>query len=208
MKLLILGSTGRVGRLLTQQALEAGHEVTAFLRDPAKLQLKHARLTVYVGDARRPEQIKAAMLGQNAVLSALGHNSTKTGQVLTEATKAVLAGLTDNQRFISLTGDGVGDPNDPPAKLGGRLVNLAVKLIPGGVFADGKAHADLLQASSANWILVRSPRMTSGERTDYSAGYLPVGFGTHANRADVAAFMLAGLSDNTWLRQAPIITSR
>lgn len=208
MKVLILGATGKVGRILTQQALEAGYEVTAFVRDPAKLPLKHKHLSTYVGDARWPEQIKAAMLGQNAVVSTLGHNSVKTGQVLTAATQAVLTNLTEYQRFISLTGDGVRDPKDPPAKLGGRLVNLVVKLLPGGVFEDGKAHAGLLRASRAKWVLVRSPRMTSGPRTAYRVGYLPVGFKTHVSRADVAAFMLHNLTDNTWLRQMPIIISQ
>ena len=37
MRLIIFGSTGSVGRLLVEQALQDNHLVTAFLRDPAKL---------------------------------------------------------------------------------------------------------------------------------------------------------------------------
>lgn len=208
MKVLVLGATGKVGRLAVAAALDRGHEVTAFVRDPSKLKLRHPKLTIFTGNALDPAQIKAAMMGHNAVISTLGHNSPKTGPVLTTATKAVLANLTPDQRFISLTGDGVGDPNDPKPGLGGRLVNAVVKILPGGVFADGKAHADLLRSSRTNWILVRSPRMTGSPAThNYRAGYLKIGFTTHATRSDVAAFMLDCLIEATWLQKAPIIAS-
>lgn len=50
MKLLIFGSTGSIGRQLVEQALERGHTVTAFARDPAKLDIKHAHLKFAQGD--------------------------------------------------------------------------------------------------------------------------------------------------------------
>jgi len=46
MKLLIFGSTGSIGRELVKQALEQGHTVTAFARDPAKFDIKHTNLQV------------------------------------------------------------------------------------------------------------------------------------------------------------------
>ena len=44
MRLIIFGSTGSVGRLLVEQALQDNHLVTAFLRDPAKLSVSHSNL--------------------------------------------------------------------------------------------------------------------------------------------------------------------
>jgi NAD(P)-dependent dehydrogenase (short-subunit alcohol dehydrogenase family) len=46
MRILIFGATGGTGRELVTQALEQGHEVTAFIRSPAKLTLQDARLRV------------------------------------------------------------------------------------------------------------------------------------------------------------------
>ena len=46
MKLIIFGSTGSIGRQLVKQALEQGHMVTAFTRDPARVDIKHANLEV------------------------------------------------------------------------------------------------------------------------------------------------------------------
>jgi hypothetical protein len=209
MKLLILGSTGKVGRLLVAQALEQGHEVVAFLRTPAKLAIRHPRLRVIIGDARDDHMIASAMTGCDAVVSALGHNSAKTTDVLTAATRAVLANLTAKQRFISLTGYGVADPHDPKHTFGGRLQNELIKRIPGEMFLDGERHARLLRQSHAHWILVRAPRMSGDPAThDYRTGYFPIKLSTTASRADVADFMLSNLTSDEWLGQAPLIASR
>lgn len=209
MKLLILGSTGKVGQLLVAQALEQGHEVTAFLRTPAKLSLRHAHLGVIVGDARDGHMIAAAMIGQDAIISALGHNSARKTDVLTAATHAILANLTDRQRVISLTGYGVADPHDPKPTLGGRLQNELIRRIPGEMSLDGERHADLLRQSHAQWVLVRAPRMSGGPIThDYRTGYFPVKLSTTVSRADVADFMLFNLTSNEWLGQAPLVAAR
>ena len=70
MKLLILGATGRTGRLVTEKALSRGHDVTAFVRTPS-LQARE-RLTIVVGDPRRIEDLSAVLPGHDAVVSCLG----------------------------------------------------------------------------------------------------------------------------------------
>jgi putative NADH-flavin reductase len=72
MKLLVFGATGGTGGRLVQQALEQGHVVTAFARDPRKIRLTHENLRVVQGDILRPESVETAVAGQEAVLSALG----------------------------------------------------------------------------------------------------------------------------------------
>src|SRR6266436_9262191 len=73
MRLLIIGATGGTGRELVKQALERGHQVTAFVRTPARLRLAHERLTVVRGDVLDRSSVEAAVRGHDAVLSALGH---------------------------------------------------------------------------------------------------------------------------------------
>lgn len=72
MKLLVFGATGGTGKELVRQALQQGHVVTAFARDPGKIQLAHDELRVVRGDILEPESIETAVAGQDAVLSALG----------------------------------------------------------------------------------------------------------------------------------------
>src|SRR5215468_7308312 len=72
MRLLILGATGGTGRALLVQALDRGHDVTAFVRSPQKLAAVAGRLTVRRGDPRNLDELRATLPGHDAVLSALG----------------------------------------------------------------------------------------------------------------------------------------
>src|SRR5882724_6853385 len=72
MNLLILGATGGTGRALVEQALELGHTVTAFARDPSKVRTTHPNLRVMQGDISNYSSLESAIRGQDAVLSGLG----------------------------------------------------------------------------------------------------------------------------------------
>ena len=73
MKLTILGATGATGTALTGQALAAGHEVTAVVRDPARLAVPaHPGLRTVTADVMDPASIAPAIDGADAVISAVG----------------------------------------------------------------------------------------------------------------------------------------
>src|ERR1700688_848354 len=77
MKLTILGATGATGTWLTSQALAAGHEVTAVVRDPARLAVPaHPRLRTVTADIMDPASIAAVIAGADAVISAVGPRGT------------------------------------------------------------------------------------------------------------------------------------
>src|SRR5205085_12585110 len=72
MKLLVFGASGGTGSRIVQQALQQGHVVTAFARDPEKVHLVHENLRVVRGDILDSGSVDAAVAGQDGVLSALG----------------------------------------------------------------------------------------------------------------------------------------
>ena len=43
MKILVMGASGKTGHEVVRQALAAGHEVTAFVRDPSRLERSRHR---------------------------------------------------------------------------------------------------------------------------------------------------------------------
>ena len=88
MKLLAFGAIGSVGRELVEQALEQGHSVTAFVRDPAKLGIAHPELQVFQGDVLDPASVEAAVRGQQAVLCALG--AGRKGVVRSDGTRNII----------------------------------------------------------------------------------------------------------------------
>ena len=53
MKLIVLGATGGIGGQVVEQALAAGHEVTAVVRRPSAITLRHERLEVIRGVRRK-----------------------------------------------------------------------------------------------------------------------------------------------------------
>jgi uncharacterized protein YbjT (DUF2867 family) len=94
MHLLVLGGTGAAGRLLVDQTLAAGHSIRVLVRSPDKLADVDSRLEVVIGEATSQEDVKSALSEVDAVISTLGSN---TGTVLTDATRALVAGATANR---------------------------------------------------------------------------------------------------------------
>src|ERR1700687_2259927 len=86
MNLLILGAPARPGRLVVEQALAAGHTVTALFRSPEKLTIRNSNLRVVAGRATDPEDVARALASADAVLSTLGGG----GSVIADSTVEVV----------------------------------------------------------------------------------------------------------------------
>src|SRR5437762_3571973 len=96
MKLIVFGSTGGIGRNIVGQALNAGHHVTAIARNPLALVIEHTNLEIVKGDVFQPETFDKAMREQNAVLSAIGINSTKHTAVYSQGVSNIVKAMEKN----------------------------------------------------------------------------------------------------------------
>jgi putative NADH-flavin reductase len=208
MKLTIFGASGRTGRPLVEQALAAGYEVTAFVRDPARLPISDARLHVVQGDVMNAAQVDEAVRGADAVLSVLGHAKGSPKNMQTVATENIVAAMKKHgvRRLISLTGAGVKDPQDQP-KLVDHAIRGLLVLLQKDVLRDAEQHARVIQQSDLDWTIVRGPRLNEGPRTGtYRVGMIGKNSGTMVSRADLADFMLKHVDDTTYLGQAPVVS--
>lgn len=208
MRIIIFGASGRTGKPLVEQALAAGHEVAAFVRDPSKLGIDHGRLTVTEGNVKDPDRVREAISDADAVLSALGHTKTSAKDVQTVGTENILAAMKEAgvRRLVSLTGAGVSDPEDEP-KLSDKAITTLLKLLQKDVLEDGENHAWAIEKSGLDWIIVRGPRLTEGEKKgEYRVGYVGKNSGTKISRADVADFMLRQLDNDKYIGQKPMIS--
>ncbi len=208
MKIVVFGASGGTGRELVRQGREQGHEVTAFVRNPAAFTGCDG-LRVVVGDARDEKAIAAAIAGQEAVLSALG-GGLDDDSLLPEAMGHTLAAMQREgvRRLIVLGASGVwpgaAQRLPAPMRLLARLLDRTILKKP---FQAQRAMQMRIQASETEWSIVQPPRLVNKPgrgtyRVDGDA--LPAGGSTIA-RADVAAFMLAQLSSREWVRKAPYI---
>jgi len=209
MNLVVFGASGGTGRELVRQALAQGHHVTAFVRNPRSLTAQEA-VRVVVGDATDAQLVANAIIGQDAVLSALGPRSLGDRTLLPESMKQILPAMKLNgvRRLIVLGAAGV-DPGagknlSAPARLMMQLVGATILKNP---FASQRAMQELIRRSDREWTIVQPPKLLNTEgrglwRVDADA--LPPG-AVRIARADVAAFMLAQLSSTEWVRKAPFI---
>ena len=69
MKIALIGATGFVGSAILKEALERGHEVTAIVRHPDKLQA-HPKLHAKKGDVYSADEVARLVSGHDAVISA------------------------------------------------------------------------------------------------------------------------------------------
>jgi putative NADH-flavin reductase len=208
MKIIVFGATGKTGREVVRQALEAGHEVTAFVRDAARLDLRHPHLQVTVGQVTTDQSaVATAVKGQDAVISALGSERSKAPKVITRAMPMIIRAMSDNEvnRLVFLSAFGVGDTyrEAPP------LLKFGYRLVLAGAFADKLEGERLLRDSSLEWTLVYPVLLTDGPRTGAyrSDEHLERGHSWRISRADVADFMLTQLQDRDHLRHATVLTT-
>ncbi|MBO0652231.1 NAD(P)H-binding protein [Streptomyces triculaminicus] len=71
-KIALFGATGTIGSRVLREALDRGHQVTAVVRDPAKVTEQHPNLTVTTGDVLDPASVTEAARGRDVVVSAVG----------------------------------------------------------------------------------------------------------------------------------------
>ncbi|ATL29792.1 NAD(P)-dependent oxidoreductase [Streptomyces formicae] len=204
MKLTVFGATGGIGKEIVRQALTAGHEVTAVVRDPARLEVTGERLEVFRADVRDAEALRPAVAGRDAVLSGLGARKRADAGIATELTRSVLRAMDAEgvRRLLVVSAAPVGpEPAENP--LVDRVVLAVIGRVLKDVYTDLTALEADLAASATDWTSVRPPRLLNKPLT---GSYRTVvgGFpraGRTIARADVAHAMLAMVDDRATVKQ-------
>ena len=209
MKLLIFGSTGGTGRELVNQALDQGHSITAYARDPAKIEdIQHSSLKVVRGNVLDPIAVKGAVAGQEAVFVTIGAGPART-TLREEGTRNIIEAMhgTDVKRLICQSSLGVGDSR---ANLPFFTKHIVVGIFLKHAFADHERQEAVVRQSTLDWTIVRPPHLKDGPRMeDYRHGF-PITdkrIKSWISRADVADFMLKQLVDDKYLHQTPGVSN-
>ncbi|MET8906116.1 NAD(P)H-binding protein [Micromonospora sp. NPDC004551] len=204
MKLTIVGATGGIGRHLVDQAVAADADVTAVVRDPAKL--TGAPVRVVAADLATPDPaaLRAAVEGADAVLSCLGPRSAADAGIASRGTRAVVDAMAAAgvRRIVVVSAAPVGvvaspgrprpprrDPGDGP--LMRFLLGPLIRRVLARHYADLALMEEVLRDSALDWTVVRPPRLTDkpltgAYRTEYGRN---VRGGLTVSRADVAHAM-------------------
>ncbi|WP_328298018.1 NAD(P)H-binding protein [Streptomyces sp. NBC_00435] len=204
MRLTVFGATGGVGREVVRQALDAGHEVTAVVRDPARLDVPaHDRLRVaVVRDLTDEDALVPLLAGREAVVSALGASGNKQARLTPVAGPALRSIVSAMDRAgVSRLSAVSAAPLAPPTPADGvfarALVLPLLRRVLRDVYADLAVMEAAIAASGTRWTVIRPPRLLNRPRTGTyrRAVDANVPGGRFIARADVADALLTTLSD-------------
>jgi len=208
MRLLIVGANGRLGRLLVEQGLAAGHDVGAFVRSPASFTITDSRLTVVAGDLTDAEAVRAAVSGWDAVLAVVAAPPRKATTLFSAGAENLIAAMGQHgiRRLLWVTSAGV-DPIDAAAQ--GLLFNKIIRpLLLKQMYADAGLSEKLLLAADIDWTVLHPPALNDGEGTGtyrVEVPHVPTG-GKNISRADLAGFMLKVAVGGDYVRQIVAIS--
>jgi putative NADH-flavin reductase len=160
MKLTIFGASGRTGLQVIDQALAAGDEVRAVVRDPKSLSDYRRRVDVVVADVMDSTAIVDAVRDQDAVISAIGtRNGRKPTTVCTDSARSIVHAMHEagTKRLVVVSGTGPFDEGEGiPMRY---LIKPLGKLFLRHVFADFVTMEEVVRASGLDWTVIRPPAL-------------------------------------------------
>ena len=206
MRVLVLGSTGRIGSLALDGALSHGHEATVLVRDGSQVDQRNG-LTVVVGDVRDELAIGTALRDVDAVIAALGPRSNTSAEEdgLALGMQNVVAAMVGGgiPRLVALSGAGVDVPGDRKPLLD-RFMSRVVRQFARHVVGAKEREFEIFAASELEWTALRPPLVTDGSARGYRLD-LSLQPGARVTRADVAQALVDQLADRTFIRAAPFV---
>lgn len=205
MKIIVFGATGGVGQSVVKQAVEDGFEVTAFVRNPAKLEVEHEKLYIVQGDADHQAEVSAAISGHDAVVSCLGSNQgLKKSTDLERMTKNIVTGMQEHgvSRIVYTASAGV---HHELSGISGKLIMILLK----NILVDHRAAIEYITAHGLNYTIVRPMGLTN---RPFTGVYREATTGVPSRsssipRADVAHFILKALKDSRYANTSIAIST-
>lgn len=211
MKVMIFGASGGIGMHAVRHALDAGHEVVAYVRSPQKMEVKDAKLTVVKGELNEYQNIENAMNGCDAVISAIGvpmKFSYKNMDSLNAHENIVKAMEKNNvKRLIDWA-----TPSIHFAKDKKSIITVVPGIMASILFKKSKEElikiSEVITKSDLDWTIVR---FMAPKDTEYT-GQVKVGFGDekmnfNISRSDIGKFMVDQLESPAYIKSMPIIGS-
>ena len=212
MRVVIFGANGQTGRLLTGQALAAGHDVAAVTRRPAQFPIAHDRLAVVEADVRDAPAVDRAVEGADVVLSALGVPFTrKQITIYSQGAGNIVAAMSRHgvKRLIVVSSSAT-EPHHHAD--GGFALNrvfqpLVTATIGKTTYADMRRMEELVRGSDLEWTIMRPSGLFDAHGVTAYELHEDQAPGIFTSRAGLAASMLDQATDTRFVRKAAAVTT-
>jgi nucleoside-diphosphate-sugar epimerase len=212
MRITVFGAAGGTGRLVVDQGLAAGHQITAVTRQ-AEFPLTHERLSHVRADAHDAESVERAVGGADAVLSTLGVPFTRQPvTIYSGGTRTIAAAMSRHgvKRLVVISSSATYPHHHAE---GGFLLNRVLQpLITATIgktsYRDMRAMEEFLRGSSdLDWTVMRpSGLFDAPEVTGYQL-HEDQAPGVFTSRADLAASLLGQAADTRFVCKAVAVTT-
>lgn len=218
MRILILGATGRTGRILLSEALNRGYKAAILISHKSALRIDPQLVQVYEGTPLNKFTLADAMKGCDAILSALNISRVSdfpwsklrtSKDFLSESMKHIIDAATENnvKRIIITTAWGVAETQkDIPFWFRWLIKNSNIRY----PYYDHGKQEQLLRSSDMDWTIVRPVGLTDSVK----AREVKVTFDNRPkpsltiSRRNVALFMLDALEKNLYIRECPVVSEK
>jgi putative NADH-flavin reductase len=208
-RILILGATGGTGRHLLSKALDAGLDVTVFVRDPSRLPSAARQPRIVTGNVTdEGPALAEAVRGQEAVISALGRGQSFKSEGLFARGMPLIVRTMEKEgvrRLIHTSAFGVGSTRaDLPL-----LPRFFTGTLLREIYVDKARGDEAVRQSQLDWTIVYPSGLTNKPATGRYriAEHLPLRGLPTIPRADVADFLLRQLDDSTYIRKGVMISA-
>jgi putative NADH-flavin reductase len=200
--IIIFGATGGTGQQLVEQALERNFIVSAFVRNPDKLDIKNEKLKVIAGNVLEYKDVVSAIKNQDVVFCCIGMPSSDKSGLRARGTAQIVKAMEETgiTRLVCQSTIGFGDSKK---MLPWHMKYIIVPLILKNAFADHDNQEKIIEKTNLDWTIVRPGNLTNGIRTrEYKHGFdYAEKFKLIVSRADVADFMLNQIDNQKYLRK-------
>lgn len=209
MKIAVFGATGNTGSRVVEAALARGHEVTALVRDPARVAHAHPRLTVLAGHPTVPADVAACVRGADAVVHCLGVGGKGDGKpttLVSDSVKATLAAMEEAHvpRIVCMSNLGAGGSG--PWWFNRVVVPWFARWVRPLIDDKDRMEA-ALRASRAEWVSVRLVAITEGPAKPVRTSTDGLGLGLTVTDTSVAEFLLDRVVGSAFLGEAPSLSN-
>jgi nucleoside-diphosphate-sugar epimerase len=212
MRIIIFGANGSTGRVLTRQALTAGHEVVAVTRRPTEFPLSHEQLRIVRADVYDRQAVDDAVAGVDAVLSTLGVPfSRKPITVYSDGIRNITAAMSRHnvQRIVAVSSSATyPHRHDDGGFLMNRILQpIVVATIGKTTYADMRLMEQQLRGSDLQWTIVRPSGLFDTPAVSHYQLYEDKAPGIFTSRADLAACLLDQVTDTRFVRKAVAVNT-
>ena len=216
MRVLVIGGSGRTGRLVIDEALRRGHTVTALLRNPSAIPAREG-LNIVKGTPVEPANIESAFNAvrgdlPTAVIVTLSAPMEKGTRVMSDAHENLFVAMKRHNvsKIATMSSFGVGSSfAHITVIMRWSISNTRL----GHPFADHNHVEEILKKSGFQFVLLKPARLTMNKKApiqflgDEGKGLGPFAGLGGISRASVAACLVDAVEKSTWDRTTPVISN-